>query len=123
MFCSVTIGSCHGVDVGSIKWLVVQMRQPMDVRPVGMWTSHINSITSVKCGTDSHADTLTTVDTDDQTQLERIDATWTALTKSGFGDVEIRCELTLYNMHRLTQRPSIIPSVFAVRVFIFDDNG
>ena len=88
----VEIGNCHGVSVGSIDRLVVQMRRPMDVRPVGVWTGLSDSVTSVTCATDGQGDTLTSVDADYPTHFERIDATWTALTRSGFGDIEIRCE-------------------------------
>ena len=79
------------MDSGSIEQLMIQMRRPMDVRPVGVWSGLSGTITSVTCGAGDQGDTLTSVvDNENPTRFERIDATWTALTKSGFGDVEIR---------------------------------
>ena len=98
MFCTVVkIGNCHAAGSGSIEWLVVQMRRPMDVRPVGVWTGLSKSVTSVTCGAAGQGDTLTSVYTNDQTLFEWIDATWTARTESGFGDVEIGFDMTLFH--------------------------
>jgi len=83
---AVGIKSCGRVNIGSIKRIVVQMRRPMDVQPVGAWTSLSNSVISDTCH--GQGDTLTS---DDRTQLERIDAIWTPMTKYGYGDIEIRC--------------------------------
>jgi len=112
----VTIGNCQGVVFGSINRLVVQMRRPMGAEPVGSWTGLTDSVTSVTCGSGGEANTLTSVDSDDSTQMERLDALWTAVTRPDAGDVEIRCDLTFFvtDCH-LTPAPLTVKLYFSIR--------